>query len=242
MEFSTAEGTYKIPVDAPPGTRYRILTPRSPRGATGTYSDELYNPKFQFTSGSQPSIPGPHKDIFDPPQSSMEFSTAQGACTMPVDVQEAARLAEEKRLRNASASQRFRQRRREKENEVAATIEKLQRRVQEGNRMRDFYHAERNRYRDFYRNLETRSADLQDPPSPRLGSASPLLRPGEQIGRPSPTFGGLMPASIREYMMLSLNTQHSKANLRMLSVLVENLDSTDPELEDSYVNAKEQLA
>ena len=46
---------------------YRNSMPKLERTMTDVYSDELYNPNFQFTSSSQPSIPAPivpHNDIF----------------------------------------------------------------------------------------------------------------------------------------------------------------------------------
>lgn len=168
----------------------------------------------------------------------------------PQDVHQASRLAAEKRRRNEGASARFRQRRKDKEKEASMNIKKLQqqtedleRQVREVDQARNFYRAERDRLQDYVsRSTEMRHLTLQAPRSPQLGSASSVPRSRQQLGSLPPAFQGTIPASIGEYTKRSLTTQHCRAHLRMLSALVDNLDGADPELEDSYIKAKEQLA
>jgi hypothetical protein len=62
---------------------------------------------------------------------------------LPVDVQAASKVADEKRKRNAGASARFRQRRKEKERESSTTISKLEQRLKAAADDADFYKRER---------------------------------------------------------------------------------------------------
>lgn len=73
-----------------------------------------------------------------------------GNYRLPVDVHKVSKLSDEKRARNAVASLRFRQRRKEREKDATTTIEKmrhqireLERRIREVEQERDFYRSER---------------------------------------------------------------------------------------------------
>lgn len=97
---------------------------------------------------------------------SMTLDTEQGPITVPVemDVQQASKVADEKRKRNAGASARFRQRRKEKEKEASVTIASLEKDIKALEEERDFYSNERNFWRDF----AARSVGSgQLPPRPR---------------------------------------------------------------------------
>ena len=120
----------------------------------------------------------------------LTINTSQGSYCVPVEVHQASRLANEKRARNAVASARFRQRRKEKERESSTTIEKMQhqtrdleRRIREVEQERDFYRGERDRIRDVLnRTPDMRHLAMQGPPSPQT------LRSGSQSqAPPAPT-------------------------------------------------------
>ena len=99
----------------------------------------------------------------------MTFDTESGPMVVPVevDVQQASKMADEKRKRNAGASARFRARRKEKEKEANQTIESLQKMIRDLTEEKDFYLGERNFYRDFIaRALGPNQLPLR-PPSPQ---------------------------------------------------------------------------
>lgn len=73
----------------------------------------------------------------------MTLETTSGTVQLPVDVQAASKVADEKRKRNAGASARFRQRRKEKERESSTTISKLEQRLKYAVDDADFYKRER---------------------------------------------------------------------------------------------------
>jgi len=73
----------------------------------------------------------------------MTLETTSGTVQLPVDVQAASKVADEKRKRNAGASARFRQRRKEKERESSTTISKLEQRLKHAADDADFYKRER---------------------------------------------------------------------------------------------------
>ena len=109
----------------------------------------------------------------------MTLETEQGPIIVPVelDVQQASKMADEKRKRNAGASARFRERRKQKERESAQSIASLERDIKEISEERDFYIAERN----FFRDVVARNLGLsQIPPRP----ASPQIR---RLPLPRPT-------------------------------------------------------
>jgi hypothetical protein len=61
-------------------------------------------------------------------------------------MQAASEVADDRRMRNAGASARFRQRRKEKELEAAATIARLEKRICDMAAERDFYRRERDHF------------------------------------------------------------------------------------------------
>ncbi|ERT01523.1 hypothetical protein HMPREF1624_02774 [Sporothrix schenckii ATCC 58251] len=99
---------------------------------------------------------------------------------VPVDVHQASKQADEKRLRNAGASARFRARKKEKDREAQIGIQRLealnrdlQKRNQELEAQRDFYRNERNRLR----HIMSQSPSMREyidsgPPSPASTSLS----------------------------------------------------------------------
>jgi hypothetical protein len=106
----------------------------------------------------------------------LPMNTDLGQFYIPVDIQAASRVADEKRARNAGASARFRERRKAKEQQASSNIQRLEQQSRDLERKlvaveqeRDFYRAERDRFRDMiYMNPATREQALTSPPSPRL--------------------------------------------------------------------------
>ncbi|KAF3045699.1 hypothetical protein E8E12_011329 [Didymella heteroderae] len=86
-------------------------------------------------------------------QSSIQIMTIKSQqghnVQIPVDVQAASKVADEKRKRNAGASARFRARRKEKEREASTTISRLEQQVREAVDRAEFYRTER----DFFRSI-----------------------------------------------------------------------------------------
>jgi hypothetical protein len=151
---------------------------------------------------------GPGQGGGDGPVQVLTITTSRGdTYTVPVDVHQASRLADEKRARNAGASARFRQRRKEKEREASTNIEKLQaqtreleRKVREVESERDWYRGERDRLRDVILRNEVnpalRGAVGQAPLSPRSSRAGMGGPGGHGIGAMGP-IGGLGPPAGR---------------------------------------------
>jgi hypothetical protein len=109
---------------------------------------------------------------------------------VPVDMHQASRVADEKRMRNAGASARFRARKKEKEQERDREVSKLQDekrelqvRIDQLQQDRDFYRDERNRLRDIVLRTpqisELAMAAAPSPTSSRSGGSfaerSPLV-------------------------------------------------------------------
>ncbi|KAI1335513.1 hypothetical protein F5Y15DRAFT_246099 [Xylariaceae sp. FL0016] len=122
-----------------------------------------------------------------PPQEghpSFQISPAQGeSIVVPIDIYQGSRQADERRQRNAGASARFRQRKKEKEAQLGHTIERLQTRnreleirTQELEMERDRHRAERDRLRELVsRTPGISELAYQGPPSPlspRSGAGS----------------------------------------------------------------------
>jgi hypothetical protein len=86
-------------------------------------------------------------------QSSIQIMTIKSQqghnVQIPVDVQAASKVADEKRKRNAGASARFRARRKEKEREASQSISRLEQQVRDALDKADFYRNER----DFFRSI-----------------------------------------------------------------------------------------
>lgn len=94
---------------------------------------------------------GFNKEAFDAPTSEilgqsqcqmMVLETEQGPIQVPLDVQAASKVADEKRKRNTTASHRFRQRRKEKEQETSDSISKLEAQVREMTEEKKYYQQE----------------------------------------------------------------------------------------------------
>ncbi|KAF2632797.1 hypothetical protein BU25DRAFT_427625 [Macroventuria anomochaeta] len=116
-------------------------------------------------------------------QSSIQIMTIKSQqghnVQIPVDVQAASKVADEKRKRNAGASARFRARRKEKEREASMSISRLEQQVHEAMERAEFYRSERDFFRSIvFQQLGT-DRDYQRPRSPvvRRLSSTPSHAP-----------------------------------------------------------------
>ena len=167
-------------------TSYSKIEPSSPGYRYGAAQHPSQPPApFRVLSaggyGHEPQGHGPHEGYQQGPASyQMTLDTDQGPMNIPVelDLQQASKVADEKRKRNAGASARFRARRKEKEKEASQTISGLQGELRDLIEERDHYLSERNYFRD----LASRHGAqmLQRPQSPqqrRLVAAAAVGRP-----------------------------------------------------------------
>ncbi|KAK6067873.1 hypothetical protein SCUP515_09935 [Seiridium cupressi] len=128
-------------------------------------------------------------------QSTLVFATPGGEpVEFTIDKTNGSRQADEKRQRNAGASARFRQRKKDKDQQKEAMIEKLQaqnreleRRLRDLETERERYRAERDRLRDVVRRAPSISEfAFQGPRSPPPRGASSLGGRGLLEGVPPP--------------------------------------------------------
>ncbi|KAH8195101.1 hypothetical protein TruAng_010741 [Truncatella angustata] len=129
-------------------------------------------------------------------QSTIMFATPGGEhIEVAIERNTASRQADEKRLRNAGASARFRLRKKEKDQHKDSAIERLQaqnreleRRIRELESERETYRADRDRLRDVvYRTPSISDLAYQGPRSPALrGAASFTGRPALEGVPPPP--------------------------------------------------------
>lgn len=193
----TAQGPNRLPVNTygyTTGPAPAVAKPsESPKTSQSSYSTvsqtsplyrfgapQVSQPSYSHQQATQPTYPPgshasgiseAHYTMGQGQTYSMRLDTEHGTITVPVemDVQQASKVADEKRKRNAGASARFRQRRKEKEKEASVTIASLEKDIRALEDERDFYFGERNFWRDF--GARTVGAG-QLPPRPR----SPMPR------------------------------------------------------------------
>jgi hypothetical protein len=102
----------------------------------------------------------------------MTLETTSGTVQLPVDVQAASRVADEKRRRNAGASARFRQRRKEKEKEASTAISRLEQQLKDLAEDVDFYKRERDYLAGVVLQVPGGDRHFPRPRSPRLRRTS----------------------------------------------------------------------
>lgn len=144
----------------------------SPMTSYSPYSQPASVASSHFESPSQQGsyITGQanaHQDSHNPPiameternmipmapsgQSSIQIMTIKSQqghhVQIPVDVQAASKVADEKRKRNAGASARFRARRKEKEREASQSISRLEQRIREAAEDVEYYRTERDYFK-----------------------------------------------------------------------------------------------
>ena len=124
----------------------------------------------------------------------LTLNMSEGPIDVPLDIQAASKIADDRRKRNAGASARFRQRRKEKEREASHTIAKLEQRIRDVTEERDFYRQERDH---FQRMIQPRTGLVPRPPPPR--PLSPARRrslqsgPSGSVSTPGSATAGLAP-------------------------------------------------
>ncbi|PSN63270.1 hypothetical protein BS50DRAFT_500812 [Corynespora cassiicola Philippines] len=106
-------------------------------------------------------------------QTSIQIMTikSQGghSVQIPVDVQAASKVADEKRKRNAGASARFRARRKEKEREASQSIARLEQQLRDALEDAEYYRSERDYFKSIvYQQQPGAERHYARPPSPRL--------------------------------------------------------------------------
>jgi hypothetical protein len=108
---------------------------------------------------------------------------------VPVDTHQGSKSADERRLRNAGASQRFRSRKKEKETLMEEETRRLHGIVRGLEQQRDFYRNERNRLRDIVSRTPGISEWANGPPTPTAtqGGASPEPESRPALNNPPPT-------------------------------------------------------
>lgn len=165
-----------------------------------------------LTNGPQVSLEGDQQQAYTAMISGgqnyqvLTIDTTKGHMQMPVEVQTASRMADEKRKRNAGASARFRQRRKDKEREASTRISNLEQELAWAQEDSRFYKQERDAISDLVlRSFPQYKSYIDErPPSPirtrdltrrRLStydlsstgdSASPRAMPGPAPIMPGP--------------------------------------------------------
>ncbi|KAF2009292.1 hypothetical protein BU24DRAFT_358634 [Aaosphaeria arxii CBS 175.79] len=111
---------------------------------------------------------------------------------IPVDVQAASKVADEKRKRNAGASARFRARRKEKEREASQSIHRLEHQLREAAEDVDFYRTERDYFKSIVLQQPGAERHYARQPSPRLRrlSVAPSNTPSSTRGGSVDSFSG----------------------------------------------------
>ena len=120
----------------------------------------------------------------------MTISSGQGPVQVPVEVQAASRMADEKRKRNAGASARFRARRKEKEREASTRIQALETQIREAAVELDWYRKERDELVSIMRTLPGGERFLAREKSPKTRREEDTQRPRAALPQPSLTQQG----------------------------------------------------
>ncbi|KAI9817379.1 MAG: hypothetical protein M1832_004686 [Thelocarpon impressellum] len=172
---TTSYSSYSQPSHTSPAPQY---------GSSGNQpgSAAFYQPgasaASQLTNGSPVSVASgatyrsPGGALSQSSYQLLTLDTDQGPIQVPVDVQAASKVADDKRKRNAGASARFRQRRKEKEREASQTIAKLEQQIREITEEREFYRQERDHFRRLASGQVGPAPLGQRPPSPQHAQAA----------------------------------------------------------------------
>ena len=173
---ATSYSSYSHPSHPSPAPQYTTPTTQGPKpmyySSHGSTSGRA-SVGPQITLGTDSSYGPLTSTVGQSTYQLMTLDTDQGPIQVPVDVQAASKMADEKRKRNAGASARFRQRRKEKEKEASTTITKLETQIRDLSEERDYYRVER----DYFRGI-VYSTSAQALVAPRV--QSPRLRKSAQ--------------------------------------------------------------
>ena len=172
-----------------PASQYDQQAPQPPstRYYTPSVTTEGSSRQAQLTLESEPSQGPVTNAVGQSTYQLMTIDTDQGPIQVPVDVQAASKMADEKRKRNAGASARFRQRRKEKEREASQTIAKLEHQMMEIREEREHYRQERDYFRDMVYSSPSKSQVTPRPPSPRQRNMAPI---GGNLAASTPQWQG----------------------------------------------------
>ena len=173
---TTSYSSYSHRSHASPGIPYSTPASQPP---TGNYYHQMGSGPGSFPGGPQITLGS--ESSYGPVTSAlgqstyqlMTLDTDQGPIQVPVDVQAASKMADEKRKRNAGASARFRQRRKEKEREASQTIAKLESHIRDLGEEREYYRLERDYFRGLVYSSNAPLNVTPRIPSPRLRRSGP---------------------------------------------------------------------
>ncbi|MCJ1404648.1 hypothetical protein MMC11_007874, partial [Xylographa trunciseda] len=172
---ATSYSSYSHPSHPSPAPQYTTPTTQGPKsmyfsshGSAGGRAS--VGP--QITLGTDSSYGPSTSAVGQSTYQLMTLDTDQGPIQVPVDVQAASKMADEKRKRNAGASARFRQRRKEKEREASTTITKLESQIRDLSEERDYYRVERDYFRGIVYSTSAQALVVPRVPSPRLRKSS----------------------------------------------------------------------
>jgi len=177
-----ASGSYALSGSASPNTQYSPYSqPASVESAQfENHSAALHLP-INHSNGHMHD-PRPQRGSVEPDrnmiavagnsQSSIQFMTIKSQqghpVQIPVDVQAASKVADEKRRRNAGASARFRARRKEKEREASISISRLEQQLRDAIEDAEYYRSERDYFKAIVCQQPHPERHYARPPSPRL--------------------------------------------------------------------------
>lgn len=204
--FSQAAYSTAPPFQFPPDASQAEAARRSPQGITPAYLQGQYGlPQGRASGYGQPGGSPGEANLSNAimtalqtggggargselqPHLTLQTNTGE-QITVPLDVHQGSRQADEKRHRNAGASARFRARKKERDKDMRDTLQRLESDNRELSRQnhdlhaeRDFYRNERNRLRDLVlRTPEIRDQAERGPQSPRSArTTAPVGRTGE---------------------------------------------------------------
>ena len=168
-------------MSASPGPTYN---PYSRNGHESPYSS---GPSPRFATSSLDSDQAYGIPVVSTGQSSYQLLTidsANGPVQLPVEVQAASRMADEKRKRNAGASARFRARRKEKERESSSKIQDLETQLRDTAGELDWYRKERDDLIGILRALPGSDRYLSRAKSPKAKRGGETERPGPVLPQP----------------------------------------------------------
>ncbi|MCJ1243911.1 hypothetical protein MMC30_001108 [Trapelia coarctata] len=181
---STSYSSYSQPSHASPAVKFSTPTTQPPTsrfyGSLGSGGGGISGGP-QITLGSDSSYGPVTSSTGQSTYQLMTLDTDQGPIQVPVDVQAASKMADEKRKRNAGASARFRQRRKEKEKEASQTIAKLESQIRDIGEERDYYRAERDYFRSLVYSTSAQSLVVPRLPSPRQRKAPQVSSTGARV-------------------------------------------------------------
>ena len=143
---SPSYSSYGPSAQASPAMQYVSSSGPTPPGSSGLVPSPITGIMTTLASGSLDIEHSSGIPVVSSGQNTyqlMAIPTGKGPVQIPVEMQAASRMADEKRKRNAGASARFRQRRKEKEREASSRISVLERQLGDAMEEAEWYKKER---------------------------------------------------------------------------------------------------